>query len=714
MLETLPKNQRDQMLGRVPLQRGRMLQDIKGKGNLFTKMYAKTSKGLNNLFRTTSQQRTIFVDEANNLVDTLPVFYTGRPIDDEQLTAIDEKIEALQQERTEGKIKHEPYKKQLAALQGERATLEAKPTKGELNRDMGNALLKFSAMALHYKTMSTVEDTMQAMLKVIEKREYQPEDAKITTGIKTKLGFEERGSVQGRDSNQYKRAKKWMKMVYYDNDQLTKGFADKVADGLIRFSSLSYVAFNPFGNFNNYVLGRVNDNIEAIGGRFYSAKAFARASAVYNKRAVPDMIHRLSSMKKNPLHKGDYDPELPSSKYEAFVDLYRMMDTYTDIRESGSDVDRVQKSWFSRALDWGYVMQDAAEWNVQTKVGIAMLMDTYIRNDDQNSDDYGEILSLYDAHSFDAETKSAKLRDGFKTIVRYNPENLDEDGKPKEMQELGEYNDEFRYDLRNKIREVNKQIHGNYAKEDRMVLQSSTVGKLAAQFHKWVAPAIRARFQREYFDENLGWMEGRYLGFWKFMSYASSQIAHGDMKFKNYKEGFLEDQGFMEGGDLLDNQRAMDKLFGYYRTLGEIGIMMLTFLLKELLMAAFAGDDDDNEYLRRLKNIAIYQADRTFKEMILFVPVLGSEQQYQMVKSPIASTRTMGELGQALMSTVITPWYFITQSGNEFKENSSVVYQKGTRAGRLKLSKEWQDAVPILYGIKKWENYLDMKNFYIK
>ena len=46
------------------------------------------------------------------------------------------------------------------------------------------------------------------------------------------------------------------------------------------------------------------------------------------------------------------------------------------------------------------------------------------------------------------------------------------------------------------IREVNKQIHGNYAKEDRMIIQSNTIGNLAAQFKKWVAPAIRARYQR--------------------------------------------------------------------------------------------------------------------------------------------------------------------------------------------------------------------------
>ena len=100
----------------------------------------------------------------------------------------------------------------------------------------------------------------------------------------------------------------------------TTGSAPNVFKPALRYSSLSYVAFNPFGNFNNYVLGRLNDNIEAIGGRFYSMKSYNRAALEYNKRAMPDMIHRLASQAKKPVWKNDYDPEQPTSKYEAFVD----------------------------------------------------------------------------------------------------------------------------------------------------------------------------------------------------------------------------------------------------------------------------------------------------------------------------------------------------------------------------------------------------------
>jgi hypothetical protein len=210
-------------------------------------------------------------------------------------------------------------------------------------------------------------------------------------------------------------------------------------------------------------------------------------------------------------------------------------------------------------------------------------------------------------------------------------------------------------------------------------------------------------------------MEGRYKSWGKFVWYASKQLAKGNMAFNKYASGFLDDYGYLKDGDEQDNQRALNKLQGFYRTTGEIGITMLTLVILELMKTLWRdGDEEDNEILKRFQNIAMYQADRTFKELILFWPVAGSTQQMQMVKSPIASTRTMGELGEALWGSIETPFYFLTQDENEIKGNSSVYYQRGSRKGSLKLKKQWQDVVPIWYSIKKWQNYLEMNNFFIK
>ena len=82
-----------------------------------------------------------------------------------------------------------------------------------------------------------------------------------------------------------------------------------------------------------------------------------------------------------------------------------------------------------------------------------------------------------------------------------------------------------------------------------------------------------------------------------------------------------------------------------------------------------------------------------------------------MVKSPIASTRTMGEMGQALAQTITTPIALLTGSD---ESDSSVYYQRGSRKGQLKLKKEWMDAIPVLYAIKKYQNLIEQQNFYIK
>ena len=195
------------------------------------------------------------------------------------------------------------------------------------------------------------------------------------------------------------------------------------------------------------------------------------------------------------------------------------------------------------------------------------------------------------------------MKEGNWTVVKVDNKNLNEEGNPEVLRDMGEYNDQFRYQLRNQMREVNKQIHGNYAYEDRMVMQSSTVGKLAAQFHKWIAPAMRARFDKEYYDENLGWMEGRYKSWWGFMGHTRRQLAKGNFKFNEYAAGFLEDNGYLENGDYQDNERALNRLQGFYRSMGEIGIMLLTVLIKEVMQSMWADDGDEGDLEKRMENI---------------------------------------------------------------------------------------------------------------
>jgi len=711
LLGKLPASVKAQMSGRIPTVKGELLSDLKNKSNVFVRMYSNTVRSVSNLTKETAIQKNVLLDEQGNFVNSMPVFYTGSPRKEGALEEAEAKEKALKDKYKKGEINGVTYKKEAALLSGETAKLRSAPLVEELSSDLASSLIKFSAMAEHYEVMGEIEDTLTAITRVVENRAYEPSKAstrlvgraanKVDQAIGGTVGFKKETSG---DSNTVRRLRKYLSMVYYDNELITKGAVDKIADQLIGFSSLAYVAFNPFGNFNNYLMGKINNNIEMLGSRFYSKKSYFRAAKEYNAVALPGIIKRtgagiqdiadIATLGLANIGKTDYDPNQANNKYEALTELFRMMDDSTDIRESQRGKD--DKGVWERFKAWGYVLQDAAEYNVQTKVGIALIMDTLVLNKET-----GETMSLYDAFKFNGKTHEVELMDGFETVI-------DKNGK-----EIAQYNDDFRYKLRNNIREVNKQIHGNYAAEDRMIIQSHTIGNLAAQFKKWVAPAVRARFQNEYFDENLGWMEGRYKSAIAFAAFAKQQIVLGNRDFKKYGEGFLKEQEGYDGTGGLGDSRGQNRLFGVYRTMGEIAIIIAVSGIGTILDSVLAGDDDDSDTERRLKNLTKYQADRLYKELILFAPITPDSwvQIHQMIKSPVAASRMLGELGEAVNQSIwFAPAYLI--KGEEgFYADSDYVYQNKPNKGKLKVAKAWEDALPILTSFKKWNNALIEREF---
>ncbi len=211
--------------------------------------YAKTTRGIGNLFTSTAEQRAVVMDERGNPVDSLPVYFVGNPRTEEELTTLENEITNLKEDYKAGRIKQPEYDKKISLLKGKYNKLRAKPALGDLNLDMETVLKKFAGMAEHYETMGTIEDTMKSMMKVLEMRVYQPADPLLTIGKFDSGMFKEKGEKLGKGSNIYKRAAKFMSMVYYDEEKATKGMMDKIADGAIQWSSLAYVAFNPFGSF---------------------------------------------------------------------------------------------------------------------------------------------------------------------------------------------------------------------------------------------------------------------------------------------------------------------------------------------------------------------------------------------------------------------------------------------------------------------------------
>lgn len=671
LLAKLPDNVR--MTGRLPVMEGVQMKGLKNKSTIVGRMWAGMKRGVSDLINPTTKVKKTFTDEFGNIItDSLPLMYTGSIRTEEQLNDIQNQIDTTNKEYAEANTAEEKkkIKKKLAVLRGERSKIEQRPEATNLNLQLDEVLLKFSAMAENYEVMSQAEDTYTAMMKVMEDR---------TDATYDKEGNIIPGEKSKGDSRLVRRARKWLKMTYYGNDQDTLNFFEKMTKGLINQTSLAYVGFNVFGNLNNYLFGRLSNAIETLGSRHFDGSQMAYTIAEFNGRALTDAFSRLAEMADS---NSKWKPANFSSKYLASVDFFRMLDDKSDLREQTKGD---KESLWRRLTNWGFMLQDAGEFNVQSKIGNAI-----VRSHTAINSTTGETKSLYDALIFNRETGALEMEEGYDQVQMYNRD------------KIMEWNDDARYEIRNNIREVNKQIHGNYAYEDRMVIQSHALGQLAAQFHKWVVPSIQARFRPEYFDENLGWTEGRYLSFWNFMSYFFKNLNEFGSIHENYKEHH--------------GVKGKQKLQNAYRTVGELGLFITTIIIRNLLVNLFEDDDDDSEVKKKLENVLIYQADRLRKELVTFNPIPGMggyQQMMQLFKSPIAATRTMGEMGEALEVTVGTGLSWVFLDDTEFSE-SKYVYQRGNRKGTMKIGKEWGDALPILYTINRWKGYERITDFYIK
>jgi hypothetical protein len=103
--------------------------------------------------------------------------------------------------------------------------------------------------------------------------------------------------------------------------------------------------------------------------------------------------------------------------------------------------------------------------------------------------------------------------------------------------------------------------------------------------------------------------------------------------------------------------------------------------------------------------------------MVMFVPISpdGIKELFAMMGSPIASTRTLGELGNALSIGVGTLAYgnYYGFESEEFRGNSRFVYQNRPRKGDLKFFKTLSGAAPILSTLNKWRSFEKLDSWYI-
>ena len=530
---------------------------------------------------------------------------------------------------------------------------------------MTNNLVQFAEMAENFQVMSAFESTVISVLRTLKNRKVtkrDPEGNYITNSLDKATA-----KFRGDDSLTEQRLRKWMDMVLYNSKNPYRSRMGNFVAKVKLLMSIKGVGLNPFGQLNNLKMGNINNMAEAAGGTIYNKNDYKKAVKAFTVDYLPAFLSAKKDyiLSRGKDKNGDYY-SMPKSltKYDALANKYRMM-------RAMQSKDGIE-GYEGKTMDILFMMQHGAEFSIQTKSGMAILNNRTLTNKVT-----GEKISIYDAHSFDQKTGELYL----------DPS-------------LYEETDQDRYDMTNLIYETNKRLHGNYAWEDRMVIQQNLIGELVAQFHKWVYPYWRRFWGKAYHDENLGETEGIFNSFYKLNKavYDMTKLEGGFWKGITKKKTFTEAWATMS-----DYQKAnMSRLLGY------MAFYMLSLLMKHLwsLLADELADDDtgeDHPITTKLVNFMVYLDDRTMSEISV---AINPTEIGQFIKNPVAIVGFVGDVWDALSESA----HFILPPYGEEDE----VFQRGVNKGEYKWRKEWGDVLPFFSTINKWDSFEELKDFYIK
>lgn len=619
--------------GFIPTLKGNFIDELSQKGISFANI---TTQQLRTFFDTTAMSNQSDVAKTGSGMQTIPIMFMGSLQSQKRLEQIEAELEqwAAKKETMDSKKWHE---KNDILVELRKKELH-KMTAEQIHPDLVVGLEAFLQMAENFHVMTGVEDTLLAV-----------RDHMKTMKFRNASGAE----IEADKSNAVKRYEKFLDMCFYNDPTFTKSVAEVVVQKLQKITSGMSIPFNIFGTINNKILARINNRIDAVGGDFFSHRAYNRAVKLYNTEHIPGYIATIGRTKDGK----EYGDKKAGSLYEWLTDNYNM------VRHAHQDQSKVNM------LGWGYKGYEAAEWEAQSLIGNAILDSIQMKY--TGTDPKRQDCSIRDAYSFNANTGEATLIDGYKFV--------DKDGN------IAEDQDKARYMIINRIHETNDRIHGNYDSANKTMLESTIAGKLAIQFHKWVWPNFKARFQKGKFDENLGGgmeIEGRYVTLWNLMK----NIAKMGEATKRWAE-------------LTPHQKN-----NLRKDITDMTYFLAFFALAHIVKSLAAGIPDDDPVLKKMANWLRYQSSRGMQEVALFIPPLGIVESYQLVQNPFAATNSLAKFAQLLNSAIQYP----------FLDDEDRYYQRGNFKGQLKVYKQAKDVMPIFREVNRITNLTTVTTFYVK
>ncbi len=450
----------------------------------------------------------------------------------------------------------------------------------------------------------------------------------------------------GVTSNSYLQAKQFIDRMVYGKQKNDEGEVSvlgtrvdvaKSVDALLRYTGIRMMAGNLNVAFSNVATGEVTMLKEAIGGRWFTMKDWAKGKSMFAKEILP--------------YAGELGKRKTESKFGAIFELFNPEDQTRGNLHLGKDNNRLKRVGSFKNLNFA---NNIGTLELNGTLMLAMMNQVKLTSKD------GEV-KLYDA---------LEVKDGVVSV------------KPGLKYKGREFNDSDINNIRNKIIVVGQKMNGIYNVVDSPGIRASSIGRMVLLMRNWLKPGIDARWRLKYFDERLGAHdEGYYLsaigffrnmfgeGGWMKENVANLRYIFG-IGLNNYD--FLtaqerEELSAEEQEDLTNLRRANTKkfLFEVY-TIAALSALVM-----------FGWDEDDDK-----DSIVLYHIVRLKRELMTF---FSPTEAWGVLRSPTVALDTIERLAEFTGSVAFGVW-----TGRAFED-----YESGPSKGETRIWAQLQNKVPV-------------------
>ena len=250
-----------------------------------------------------------------------------------------------------------------------------------------------------------------------------------------------------------------------------------------------------------------------------------------------------------------------------------------------------------------------------------------------------------------------------------------------------------------KVREVNKKVHGVYDKLGSANIEQHWWGGMVMQYHKHLYPGFKKRYRwNGYYNETLATIEkGSYTSLYDYLTIPFKETNIGEINnvsdvlkaFQTYRKNLLSFAvNFKLNYELLpEHEKANIR-----RNLGDL-LYVGAAVIGAIAITGMGGDDDESI----IYNLMLYHADRLASEAASFTPFGAYAEGKKLWSSPVAIGQTINDL---LGTTAMAARFLIEE---DFTEE----YTTGRYKGMNKFEVMAIRNIPVVRSINR---VLDLPN----